>query len=71
MNSIKKQLKNIIKEAILDAIGIEKLHQKIDNVARLMNDGEKAQLVSLLVSVLSEFTGKNLLLNKRVNPAND
>lgn len=74
MNSIKKQLKNIIKEAILAAMDIrdfDKLHQEIDNVAGQMNEEERARLLRLLALDLSEFTGKNHLLNRRVNPANN
>lgn len=55
----------------MDIKDFGKLHQEIDNVADQMNSSEKAQLLRLLAIDLSEFTGKNHLLNRRVNPAND
>ena len=55
----------------MDIRDFEKLHQEIDNVAGQMNEEERARLLRLLALDLSEFTGKNHLLNRRVNPAND
>ena len=74
MNYIKKQLKNIIKEAILAGMGIETfgdLHKAIDNRADQMTGDKKDQLLRLLAIALSEFDGTNHLLKSRVNPAED
>lgn len=74
MNSIKKQLKNIIKEAILAEMVFETfgdLHKGIDNVADQMNRIEKAQLLQHLGIAISEFDVMNHLLKSRVSPAED
>ncbi len=74
MNSIKKQLKNIIKEAILAEMGFETfgdLHKGIDNRADQMDDSKKAQLLHHLGIAISEFDDMNHLLKSRVSKAED
>lgn len=74
MDSITKQLKSIIKEAILDqelSKKFEELYWKIDKKANQMDSLQKQQLLASLSLAISEFDRKNNLLNNRVNPAED
>ena len=74
MDSITKQLKSIIKEAILAEIFIknfDELHQEIDNKANQMDDVQKQQLLTSLSIAISEFDRKNNLLNSKINQAED
>lgn len=66
MDSITKQLKNIIKEAILAEMFIknfDELHREIDNKANQMDDVQKQQLLTSLSIAISEFDRKNNLLD--------
>jgi len=66
MDSITKQLKFIIKEAILTEMFIknfDELHQEIDNKANQMDDVQKQQLLASLSIAISEFDRKNNLLD--------
>ena len=66
MDSITKQLKSIIKEAILTEMFIknfDELHQEIDNKANQMDDVQKQQLLTSLSIAISEFDRKNNLLD--------
>ena len=66
MDSITKQLKNIIKEAILTEMFIknfDELHREIDNKANQMDDVQKQQLLTSLSIAISEFDRKNNLLD--------
>lgn len=74
MDSITKQLKSIIKEAILAEISIknfEELQREIDNKRNQMDDVQEQQLLSLLSIAISEFDRKNNLLNSKINQAED
>lgn len=74
MDSITKQLKSIIKEAILAEISIknfEQLHREIDNKRNQMDDVQEQQLLRLLSIAISEFDRKNNLLNSKINQAED
>jgi hypothetical protein len=65
MDSITKQLKSIIKEAILTEMFIknfDELHREIDNKANQMDDVQKQQLLTSLSIAISEFDRKNNLL---------
>jgi len=65
MDSITKQLKNIIKETILTEMFIknfDELHREIDNKANQMDDVQKQQLLTSLSIAISEFDRKNNLL---------
>ena len=66
MDSITKQLKSIIKEAILAEMFIKnfyELHREIDNKANQMDDVQKQQLLTSLSIAISEFDRKNNLLD--------
>lgn len=66
MDSITKQLKSIIKEAILTEMFIknfDELHREIDNKANQMDDVQKQQLLTSLSIAISEFDRKNNLLD--------
>jgi len=66
MDSITKQLKSIIKEAILAEMFIknfDELHREIDNKANQMDDVQKQQLLTSLSIAISEFDRKNNLLD--------
>jgi hypothetical protein len=74
MDSITKQLKSIIKEAILAEMFIknfDELHREIDNKRNQMDDVQEQQLLSLLSIAISEFDRKNNLLNSKINQAED
>ena len=74
MDSITKQLKSIIKEAILAEMFIknfDELHREIDNKANQMDDVQKQQLLTSLSIAISEFDRKNNLLNSKINQAED
>ena len=74
MDSITKQLKSIIKEAIIDdklRAMFKELYGKIDNKVEQMDSLQKQQLLAFLLSSLSEFDRKNNLLNSKINQAED